>query len=91
MYTDGTSQWWTTHGSVPRRGSGPTTLLEFTADGETVALPASFADIPHSTAHAVAVRLPDRWSAVKKIALRVDGKLRASAPRSAVRELHLAP
>lgn len=91
VYTDGTSQWWTTHGSVPRRGSGPTTLLEFTADGETVALPASFADIPHSTAHAVAVRLPDRWSAVKKIALRVDGKLRASAPRSAVRELHLAP
>ena len=88
VYSDGSSQWWTSRGSVPRAGRDPATQVEFTGPGASEALPASFSPIPHSNAHAVAVRLPARWSAVTGVQLRVVGTPRAAAPRSAVRELH---
>jgi hypothetical protein len=83
----GTARFWTTRGTLPTRGRGPGTVVELEVDGATVAVPAAAAAMPDADAITIAAPLPPAWSAATGLRLRVDGQLRASAPRHAVTEL----
>lgn len=89
VYSDGRSEWWTTRGTVPRSGRASGTQVEFTGDGAAIVAPTSVGDIPHGDAKLVAAALPEQWSTVTGLRLKVAGKTRATAPRAAVTELHL--
>lgn len=82
----GTARWWTTRGGVPALREA---VVEFDAGGSTLTAPAAYAQIPDADGHTVVVRLPAAWSEVTDLRVRVDGEIRASAARAAVRELHL--
>ena len=85
---DGHATWWTTRGTPPHRGRGPTTRVEFTSAGHTVSLPASISDIPDTEARIVAAPLPPHWPAVDSLRLVTDGQPRNTTSREQVRELH---
>jgi hypothetical protein len=85
IYPDGHSQWWTARGTVPKRGRSPDLVVEFATDADPIVAPASLAAIPDSDAELVVVAAPKQWSAVSDVRLKVAGKTRATAPRSAVR------
>ncbi|MBL9105457.1 MAG: hypothetical protein JNL82_31265 [Myxococcales bacterium] len=81
----GSARWYTTTGAVPPRQDA---VVEFTVGGSTIAAPAAYAPIPDADGHMVAARLPAGWADVTELRVRVDGAVRARAPRASVRELH---